>query len=1032
MSTIKYLLPLCLALLISKTTLLAQEIELGDANQNRTYTEIFDDQFVISSMDVPSNYLYDRVFPTASLDKNLPCDTIQSERIVQGWWEMENCRLDHEASNDFTITQELLDNTLLGSDLPVVGLDFEATKIRDDAFVDGSFLEDDGRFYPSQDTQPFENFHTSMAGLGRLEVETETDYAIYLSPSFFKSNVGTSVVKTQISGLHFETLILLPGDTAFIRFSDLGDQTINLEVTLSDQTVICSKSPVRIIPKLYKKSGHCDDGALYIIESDIPFRGLMEEKGTTSLADAHIYYHKSPGQDCQLIRPAIIVDGFDPRDPRRYVDIYSSVSYQTVIKQENLIEQLRQKGYDVIILNFPVLGSEAILGRAEVKQFKANGSFEKYVNRIGRDGGADYIQRNAFLTVKLIQEVNQMLQKNGSDEELIVIGPSMGGLITRYALAYMEAQDAKGVENMDHNTRLWLSLDAPHAGANIPKSTQLMVDFFGNQKGDQATAKIFRQRLRSIAARQLLLKTYESVWDDQNYKSKEHFISFYQQLKSNGLPNSDGWPQKTRKICVSNGSLKGDSSFFPLTHDVQIDVDKKFGIVAYYVQAFNAELKYGPSYGQSGTYFIARYMNDKIDFPIIVKTEARSFNTNPKGNYDIVQGALYTQVKELTEAILIKAKKDIKRDDRLNIKYTGSDFTFIPTISTLGLKNTNIPWNSNLAGKNLVCEDLTYFDNIYYPEKDEFHVQITADNAKWILQEVERGQPNCERMCAEADDWPEAVCQGETAELKLKNLPQNTSYSIKWGMDNGIILKSGQGTNKAVVEGKSNASRYPFYQVSGIVVPSCAADFFVTKTIEVPNIYLDIEGKEEICAFSEEYHVLSKSQAQNRHWYFGDIHGTYYTGSPYAYVNAPTNTNDASLSAYSTFSGSRIGNYRLFVEADNICGEKMTGQKVVRILPKSSCDETMKGRDVAKINQLIVFPNPSSQHWSVNLLKENDKIRSLMIRNLNGQILVNRVNVAGEFVIDISGNELPHGIYLLEVQTEKGERFSTRLIKRHN
>ena len=51
------------------------------------------------------------------------------------------------------------------------------------------------------------------------------------------------------------------------------------------------------------------------------------------------------------------------------------------------------------------------------------------------DGGADYIERNAMNHITLYQKLNNELIDNGSNEELVIIGPSMGGQISRYALA---------------------------------------------------------------------------------------------------------------------------------------------------------------------------------------------------------------------------------------------------------------------------------------------------------------------------------------------------------------------------------------------------------------------------------------------------------------------------------------------------------------------------------------------------------------------------------------------------------------------
>ena len=81
--------------------------------------------------------------------------------------------------------------------------------------------------------------------------------------------------------------------------------------------------------------------------------------------------------------------------------------------------------------------------------------------------GLIILRENAMLLVELIKLINN--SKVG--DENIVIGPSMGGLISRYALNYMESQ------NIDHDTRLYISFDTPHAGANVPIGFQHMFNF---------------------------------------------------------------------------------------------------------------------------------------------------------------------------------------------------------------------------------------------------------------------------------------------------------------------------------------------------------------------------------------------------------------------------------------------------------------------------------------------------------------------------------------------------------------------------
>ncbi len=158
------------------------------------------------------------------------------------------------------------------------------------------------------------------------------------------------------------------------------------------------------------------------------------------------------------------------------------------------------------------------------------------------DAGADYIQRNAFVTAKVIDTLNTMLQQNGSSDSLVVIGPSMGGLITRYALTFMEHN------NINHNTRLWVSFDSPHNGANIPIGLQYAISIFSNYISDALFLR--NEVLNNPSAKQMLVHHYLS-----NSESPSG-APIYNSNWQNTLTNI-GFPQQPRRISISNGSING-------------------------------------------------------------------------------------------------------------------------------------------------------------------------------------------------------------------------------------------------------------------------------------------------------------------------------------------------------------------------------------------------------------------------------------------------------------------------------------------
>jgi hypothetical protein len=138
------------------------------------------------------------------------------------------------------------------------------------------------------------------------------------------------------------------------------------------------------------------------ITSSISYQGVTETAAHAGKGEFQIYYDNEAGL---LDKVIIVCDGFDPGDGRKVPDIYNLLNYGSPV--QNLGDNVRNLGYDVVVLNFP-----------------------QYTRPDGTtviDGGVDYIQRNAKVMVELINYINA--NKVGN-QELVVIGPSMGGFAT--------------------------------------------------------------------------------------------------------------------------------------------------------------------------------------------------------------------------------------------------------------------------------------------------------------------------------------------------------------------------------------------------------------------------------------------------------------------------------------------------------------------------------------------------------------------------------------------------------------------------
>lgn len=237
-----------------------------------------------------------------------------------------------------------------------------------------------------------------------------------------------------------------------INYNSQGIKVIRITATLFNGIVVVSYSKLDIGNDNRSGSGtssysYTEDLSVYgQIVPSYPYTDGGDFE--TSRGDLRIYYANA---DLELRKPVLIVDGFDPLNNRRFDTCYSKGEKSLWEKlgdglndADNVGNILLSLGYDVVLLDLP-------------------------------EGGT-FIEQNAMVCIEAINVINERLRQSGSDEQIVVVGPSMGGQITRYALAYMEQHPEFRTNYGNHNSRLWISFDSPHQGANISIGIQGMVE----------------------------------------------------------------------------------------------------------------------------------------------------------------------------------------------------------------------------------------------------------------------------------------------------------------------------------------------------------------------------------------------------------------------------------------------------------------------------------------------------------------------------------------------------------------------------
>ncbi|MGV9774916.1 esterase/lipase family protein [Streptosporangium sp. NPDC003464] len=229
------------------------------------------------------------------------------------------------------------------------------------------------------------------------------------------------------------------------------------------------------------------------------------EEWSLSGGTAWVYY--SPLNRRQLVRPVILSDGFSSGS--------SNLDQLWHGLEENgdyrFVSELHATGRDVIIL--------------------------------GYDDRTASITDNADTAIDCIRRA---VSERVGRAKLVVGGFSMGGLVTRYALAKMERDPALP----DHETSLYFSYDSPHHGAWFPIALQAFTHFATDNWGDDPNVGPYLRQLSGLlnspAARQMARWHIEKVGDTP--QSAPERVAFLQKLDELG-----GWPRDVRKIGVANG-----------------------------------------------------------------------------------------------------------------------------------------------------------------------------------------------------------------------------------------------------------------------------------------------------------------------------------------------------------------------------------------------------------------------------------------------------------------------------------------------
>ena len=371
--------------------------------------------------------------------------------------------------------------------VPIAILNLKYDKVKDTAVDDGLLEERDGQLYdvPGRPASPYVE-RLAFTASPFVETLYDRDVTFKLDDAFYFSNRAAQPTLLEVD----------LGDGAGYRNASWGAL---LTTTYGSDGVKVGRLRAHFPGEVLESTFSFEVQALSMPQPDFcwnkPSRGtyLGEPAGYTACA----FYAEGHSS---LEKPLIFVEGFDREDKMDVEFLYARLD------SVDVPSALSDMGYDLIILDF--------------------------------DDAITYIQRNSEALITLIEDVNAA---KTTREPNVVAGASMGGLVTRYALAKMER------ENRQHEANVYVTFDSPHRGANIPLGLQYALFFF-SVVSDGAEDII--DQIDSPAARQMLVYHYRV---SNSEFPKEHPLRL--QWRSD-LFDVGNYPGHFRlwKVAIANGS----------------------------------------------------------------------------------------------------------------------------------------------------------------------------------------------------------------------------------------------------------------------------------------------------------------------------------------------------------------------------------------------------------------------------------------------------------------------------------------------
>ncbi len=902
--------------------------------QDKTYTQTIDSLFInLNKTEITTGILYDRVYPFAALEKfNLGAsDTASNRYFTQAYLELFTAAYNNSGMTNPDALEGFKKTQIYDGIVPIGLLNYNYN-LMDTLAQNNNLISVSGlTLYDvaGRSQSPYLLKNTTVAAI-LADTVNSSSVNFQLYSATFLQNTSLGIQNLQVdfgdgTGLHTINV----DQSISINYSTGGSKIIKFIITYTNGQQVVTYSEIYIkSDNSYARSGPVPNSAtcngiehpqtLDII-ANIAYQGYEESSALKGQGKVTIFYHDN---DCDRVlkKPIIIIDGFDPGSQRLAGDIFKLLKYDNgITNNANLGQELINKGYDVIILDFLA--------------YPAGGKMI--------DGGSDYIQRNAFTLIKLIDTINVM--KASSADDLIVVGPSMGGLISRYALTYMESH------NMPHHTKLWVSFDAPQLGANIPIGDQWMLKYLAVDFGNGDAKKKLDDKINTAAAKEMILHHYLSGQQSPT----PHFTRnlFVQELNNLGYPVGDaGHP--IRNISLANGSGNGtlknnfgglalQFSELPTTgarivggvltylfpHRLILNIIATILGVGLNSSVITTNVWFTSGYNSNNKVFEGSIFNGFL----VRKSYYSSTPSNSIG-LDNASGGLYDTQQQIKDGLSDALNHGFKR---LIYKPVFSafipDHSFIPVKSSLAVTTVS-NFGDDYSTRNLVNTGETPFNSYFTPDLNEGHVTLTDCSAKWLTKEID-GQPQAPvGIKYTITGGSQTICSSDVYSIS----PAISGGAITWSASPSNIVSLTPSGNSVTVTRISDGTVTLNAAISGL---NCST--ILPKTLNIgPPSAAPIYGPTNGCTGDPDSYTFSAPDlagATNWNW-----------------STFPTSTFiSSSGTSLATIGFNNPGNYGIECDITTPCGIVQTFG-------------TFSASDCGRSSGFVAYPNPAANNMTIS------------------------------------------------------------------